>query len=106
MEVTILQKNVLIVRKSAKVLKNSPTPTVLKDPFPSQQQLFDHKYLNKNSLSTHEVRMMSSETINLNTRSHSYDPPPEKKPDDVPSEKPLASTPPPNNGLHIEKPIP
>ena len=50
--------------------------------------------------------MMSSEIVNLNTRSHSYDPPPEKKPNDVPSEKPSASTPPPNNGLHIEKPIP
>ena len=43
--------------------------------------------------------------VNLNTRAHSYDPPPEKKPDDVPSEKPLTFTPPPNNGLHIEKPI-
>ena len=50
--------------------------------------------------------MISSETVNLNTRSHSYDPPMEKKPDDVPSEKPSTSTPPPNNGLHIEKPIP
>ena len=50
--------------------------------------------------------MMSSETVNLNTISHSYDPPPENKPDDVPFEKPSASTPPPNNGLHIEKPIP
>ena len=43
--------------------------------------------------------------VNLNTRAHSYDPPPEKKPNDVPFEKP--STPkPPTNGLHIEKPIP
>ena len=50
--------------------------------------------------------MMSSETVNLNTMSHSYDPPLEKKPNDVPSEKPSASTPPPNNGLHIEKSIP
>ena len=50
--------------------------------------------------------MMSSEMVNLNTREHSYDPPPEKKPDDVPSEKPSISTPPTNNGLHIEKPIP
>ena len=49
--------------------------------------------------------MMSSETVNLNTRSHSYDPPLEKKPDHVSSEKPSASTPP-NNGIHIEKPIP
>ena len=50
--------------------------------------------------------MMSSETVNLNTRSHSYDCPLEKKPDDVPSKKPLASTPPPNNGIHTERPIP
>ena len=50
--------------------------------------------------------MMSSETVNLNTISHSYDPPLEKKPDDVPYKKPPTSTPPPNNGLHIEKPIP
>ena len=49
--------------------------------------------------------MMSSETVNLNTISHSYDPPPEKKYDDVPLEKPSASTTPPNNGIHIEKPI-
>ena len=50
--------------------------------------------------------MMSSETVNLNTRSHSYEPPPEKKSDEVPPEKPSNSTPPPSNGLHIEKPIP
>ena len=50
--------------------------------------------------------MMSSETVNLNTRAHSYEPPLENKPDDIPSEKPSTSTPPPNNGLHIEKPIP
>ena len=50
--------------------------------------------------------MMSSETMNLNTRAHSYDPSLEKKPDDIPSEKTSTSTPPTNNGLHIEKPIP
>ena len=77
----------------------------MKYPFPSQQQLMDHKSLNETSLSIVEVRMMSSEMVNLNKRSHSYDRPPEKNPDDVPSEKPSASTPP-NNGLHIEKPIP
>ena len=49
--------------------------------------------------------MMSSETVNLNTRSHSYDPPSEKKPDDIPSKKTSTSTTPTNNGLHIEKPI-
>ena len=50
--------------------------------------------------------MMSSETVNLNTRSHSYDPHPENKPDDVPYKKPSNSTDPPNNSLHIERPIP
>ena len=50
--------------------------------------------------------MMSNEMVNLNTRSHSYDPPPEKKSDEFQPEKPSASTPPPSNGLHIEKPIP
>ena len=50
--------------------------------------------------------MMSSEMVNLNTREHSYDPPMEKKPDDIPSGKPSTSTPPPNNGLHIQKLIP
>ena len=50
--------------------------------------------------------MMSSEMAHLNTRSCSYDPPREKKLDDVPHKKPLASTPPPNNGIHTEKPIP
>ena len=47
--------------------------------------------------------MMSMETIHINTRSQSYDPPPENKTDNVPPEKPLTSTPRPN-GLHIEKP--
>ena len=89
-----------------KILKSSPTPTVLKYPFSSQQQLIDHKSLNEASSSIDEVCMMSSEMVNLNTRAHSYDPPPENKPDDIPSEKTSTSTPPTNNGLHIEKPIP
>ena len=50
--------------------------------------------------------MMSSEMVNLNTRAHIYEPPSENKLDDIPFEKPSTSTPPPNNGLHIEKPIP
>ena len=50
--------------------------------------------------------MMSREMVNLNTRSHSYDPPLEKKSNEVPPEKHSACTPPPSNGLHIEKPIP
>ena len=48
---------------------------------------------------------MSSETLHLNTRSQSYDPPPEKKTDDFPSDKPSVSTPPLSDGLQIEKPI-
>ena len=55
---------------------------------------------------TGEVKIMSYEMINLNTRAHSYDPPPEKKPDEFPSKKYSVSTPPPSNGLHIEKPMP
>ena len=50
--------------------------------------------------------MMSSEMGNLNTRSHSYDPPLGKKSDEVQPKKPSSSTPPPSNGIHIEKPIP
>ena len=50
--------------------------------------------------------MMSSEMVNLNTKPHSYELPPEKKPDDIPSEKTSTSTPPTNNGIHNEKPIP
>ena len=87
-------------------MRTSPTPAVLKYPFPTQQQLINHQSLHGSSSSTDEVRMMSSETVNLNTRSHSYDHPPEKKYDQVLIEKPSASTPPPSNGLHIEKPIP
>ena len=49
--------------------------------------------------------MMFSETVNLNTRSHNYDPPTAKKDDDASTDKTSASTPPPTNGLHIEKPI-
>ena len=78
----------------------------MKDRFPSQQQLIDHKSLNETSSSTDEVHMMSNEMVNLNTRAHSYDPPLKNKPNDVPSKKLSTSTPPPNNGLHIEKPIP
>ena len=44
--------------------------------------------------------------VHLNTKSQSYDPPPEKKTDNVPPEKPTTSTPPPPNGLQIEKTIP
>ena len=60
-------------------MKSNPTPAVLTDPFPSQQQLIDHMSNQGTSSSTEEIRMMSSDTINLNTRSHSYDKPIDKK---------------------------
>ena len=50
--------------------------------------------------------MMSIEMVHLNTRSQSYDPPLEKTIDDVPSDKPSVSTPPPSNNFQNEKPIP
>ena len=88
-------------------MKNSPTLVVLTDPFPTQNQLIDHQSLHgPSSSSIDEVKMMSSETIHLNTRSQSYEPPVESKTDDVPSEKPSGSTPPPSNGLQINKLIP
>ena len=56
-----------------KFLKSNHAPTVLTDPFPSQQQLVDHMSNQGNSSSIEEIRMMSSKTINLTTRSQSYD---------------------------------
>ena len=53
-----------------------------------------------------KLKMMSSEIVHLNTGSQIYGPPIEREIDDVPSDKPSVSTPPPSNGLHIEKPIP
>ena len=50
--------------------------------------------------------MISSETINLNTRAHSCELPPTNKSNEDKTDKPSASTPPPSNGLHIEKPVP
>ena len=76
------------------------------DPFATQQQLIDHQSLHGPSSSIDEVKMISSETTKLNTRAHSYDPPPENKPDEIPLEEPSTSTPPPSNGIHIEKPKP
>ena len=87
-------------------MKKSPTPPVRKGPFPTQQQLIDHQSLHGPSSSIDEVKMMSNETIHLNTRAHSYDPPPKKKPNEVPANKPLASTPASSNGLHINKHMP
>ena len=83
-----------------KFLKNTPTPIVLTDPFPTQQQFIDHQSLHgPSSSSIDEVKMMSSESINLNTRSQSYDPPLENKIDNAPPEKPSACTSPPTNGI-------
>ena len=88
-------------------LKTNPTPAVLTDPFPSQQQLIDHMSNQGTSNSMEEIRMMSSETINLNTQSHSYDNPVGKKDKNSSSEKvPSTSSPPSssNGPLMIEKP--
>ena len=57
----------------SKFLKSNPTPMVLIDPFPSQQQLIDHMSNQGTSGSMEEIRMMSSDIINLNTRCLSYD---------------------------------
>ena len=62
-----------------KFLKTNPMPTILTDPFPSQQQLIDHMSNQGTSNSMKEIRMMSFETISLNTRSQSYDKTVEKK---------------------------
>ena len=54
----------------SKFIKSNPTPAVLTNPFPSQQQLIDHMSNQGTSSSMKEIRMTSSDTINLNT--HSY----------------------------------
>ena len=91
----------------SKFLKSNPTPAVETDPFWSQQQLIDHMSNQGTSSSTKEIRMMSSDTINLNTHSQSYDKPIEKK-DENPSSKKVPSTSSPpsssNGPLVIKKP--
>ena len=57
------------------------------DPFPSQQKLIDHMSNQGNSSSSEEIRMMSSDTINLQTRSQNYDKPVYKKEDNSSSDK-------------------
>ena len=51
----------------SKFFKSNPTPEVLTDPFPCQQQLIDHMSNQGTSNYTEEIRMMSSETISLTT---------------------------------------
>ena len=68
-------------------LKTNPVLAVLTDPFPSQQQLIDHMSNQGNSSSSEEIRMMSSYTISLQTRSQSYDKPIDKKEDNSSSGK-------------------
>ena len=83
------------------------TPVVLTNPFPSQQQLIYHMSNHGNSSSSEEIHMMSSETINLQTRSHNYEKPADKKEDNSSSDKspptgfPTSSS---NGPLTIEKP--
>ena len=91
----------------SKFMKSNPTPTVLTDPFPSQQQLIDHMSNQGTFGSMEEIKMMSSDTINLNTCSHSYDKLVEKKDENHSFEKvPSTSSPPSsyNGPLVIEKP--
>ena len=57
------------------------------DPFSSQQQLIDHMSNQGNSSSSEEIRMMSSDTISLQTQSHNYDKPAYKKEDHSSSRK-------------------
>ena len=61
------------------VLKSNLALAVLTDPFPSLQQLIDHMSNQGNSISSEEICMMSSDTINLQTRIQSYDKPTDKK---------------------------
>ena len=42
----------------SKFLKSNPTPAVLTDPFPSQQQLIDHMSNKGPSNSIEDIRMM------------------------------------------------
>ena len=90
----------------SKFLKSNLTPAIITDPFPSQQQLIDHMYNQGTSSSMEEIRMISLDTINLNTRSQTYDKPVEKK-DENPSPKKVPSTSSPssssNGPLVIEK---
>ena len=80
---------------------------VIIDPFPSQQQLIDHMSNQGTSGSMEEIRMMSLDTISLNTRIHSYKKLIEKKDKIHSSNKvPSTSSPPSssNGPLTIKKP--
>ena len=70
-----------------KFLKTNPIPAFLNNPFPSRKQLIDHMSNNGNSSSLEEIRMMSSETINLQTQSQNYDKPTDKKEENSSSDK-------------------
>ena len=73
--------------KISQFLKSNPTHVVLTDPFPSQQQLIDHMSNQGNSSSSEEIRMMSLDTIHLQTQSQNYDKPVDKKEDQSSSRK-------------------
>ena len=91
----------------SKFMKINPTPIVLTNPFSSQQQLIDHMFNQGTSSSTEEIRTMSSFSINLNIRIHSYEKPIEKKDENPSSDKfPSTSSPPylSNGPLMIKKP--
>ena len=77
------------------------------NPFPSQQQLIDHMSNHGNSSSLEEIHMMSSDTINLQTRSQNYEKPTDKKEDHFSSGKAPSTSSPKSSStipLSIEKP--
>ena len=80
---------------------------VLTNPFPSQQQLIDHMSNQRNSSSLEKIRMMSLDTISLQTRIQSYDKLPDKKEDNSSSGKAPSTGSPESSStvpLTIEKP--
>ena len=100
MEMTILLKSVLVERKLVNFRKTHPTQQFLKTISPPNNNLLIiNPCMGLLHISLMKLKMMSSETIHLNIGSQSYEPPTERKNDDVPSKKPSVSTPPPSNGL-------
>ena len=63
----------LVGDEISQFLKSNHTPVVLTDPFPYQQQPIDHMLNQGNSSSSEEIRMISSDTIHLQTQSQNYD---------------------------------
>ena len=88
-------------------MKTNPVPAVLIDPFPSQQQLIDHMSIQGNFSSSEEIRMMSLDTISLQTLIQTYEKPVDKKEDNSSSKKAPSTGSPESSStvpLTIEKP--